>query len=69
MTPGAANVGQIEQPVIPYVFPMSAAAFLGVDMPTVGVGEVVYPVLTSTLSVEALAENAAGTETTGRIFQ
>ena len=26
-----------------------AAAFLGVDMPTVGVGEAVYPVLTATL--------------------
>ena len=65
VTPGAANVGQNEMPVVPYVFPMSAAAFLGVDMPSVGVGEVVYPVLTATLSVEALAENAAGTETTG----
>ena len=69
VTPGATNVGQVEQPVIPYVFPQSAAAFLGVDMPTVGVGEVVYPVLTATLSVEALAEATAGTETTGRIFQ
>ena len=65
VTPGAANVGQTEMPVVPYVFPMSAAAFLGVDMPTVGVGEVVYPVLSSVLSVEALAENAAGSETTG----
>ena len=65
VTPGATNVGQMEEPVIPYVFPQSAAAFLGVDMPTVGVGEHVYPVLTSTLSVEALAENAAGSETTG----
>ena len=65
VTPGATNVGQVEQPVIPYVFPQSAAAFLGVDMPTVGVGEVVYPVLTSTLTAEALAENAAGTETDG----
>ena len=65
VTPGATNVGQVQQPVIPAVFPQSAAAFLGVDQPTVGVGEVVYPVLTSTLSVEALAENAGGTETTG----
>ena len=65
VTPGATNVGQVQQPVVPYVFPQSAAAFLGVDMPTVGVGEVVYPVLTATLSVEALAENASGTETTG----
>ena len=65
VTPGAANVGQTEMPVVPYVFPMAAASYLGVDMPTVGVGETVYPVLTATLSVEALAENAAGTETTG----
>ena len=65
VTPAPANVGQNQQPIIPYVFPQSAAAWLGVDMPTVGVGEVVYPVLTSTLSVEALDENAAGTETTG----
>ncbi len=65
VTPGATNVGQNEMPVVPYVFPMAAASFLGVDMPTVGVGETVYPVLTATLSVEALAENAAGTETTG----
>ncbi len=65
VTPGATNVGQMEEPVIPYVFPQAAAAFLGVSMPTVGVGEHVYPVLTATLGVEALAENAAGTETTG----
>ena len=65
VTPGATNVGQNEMPVINYVFPQSAASFLGVTMPSVGVGEVVYPVLTATLSVEALAENAAGTETTG----
>ena len=65
VTPGATNVGQNQQPIIPYVFPQSAAAFLGVDMPSVGVGEAVFPVLTSTLSVEALAENGGGTETTG----
>ena len=32
--------------IVPWVFPDSVAAFLGVDMPTVGVGEAVYPVLT-----------------------
>ena len=65
VTPGAGEVGQNQQPIRAYVFPDSVAAFLGVDMPVVGVGEAVFPVLTSTLSVEALAENAAGTETTG----
>ena len=51
--------------IIPYVFPMACATFLDVDMPTVGVGEAVYPVLTSTLAVHTPAENAAATETTG----
>ena len=65
VTPAPTNVGQQQQSIVPYVFPQAAATFLGVDMPSVPVGEVVYPVLTSTLSAEALAENAAGTETTG----
>ena len=65
VTPAPSDVGTNQQPIIDYVFPMACAAFLGVDMPTVGVGEAVFPVLTSVTSVEALAENAAGTETTG----
>ena len=65
VTPGAANVGQNQQPVIPYIFPQSAAAFLGVDMPTVPVGDAVFPVLTGTLTVGTPAENAAQAETTG----
>ena len=65
VTPAPSDVGTNQQPVIDYVFPMACAAFLGVDMPTVGVGEAVFPVLTSKTSVEALAENAAGTETDG----
>ena len=43
VTPGATNVGQNQQAVISYVFPQSAAAFLGVSMPTVPVGEAVFP--------------------------
>ena len=62
VTPGATNVGQTQQPIVPYVFPMSSAAFLGVDMPTVGVGEPVFPVLTSELTVGTPAENAAQAE-------
>ena len=65
VTPAPGNVGQQQQSIIPYVFPDSAAAFLMVSMPTVGVGEVVYPVLTSTLTVGTPAENAAQAETTG----
>ena len=65
VTPAPTNVGQNMASIIPYVFPMAAATFLDVDMPTVGVGEAVYPVLTSTLAVHTPAENAAATETTG----
>ena len=65
VTPGATNVAQDQQPIIPYVFPQSVAAFLGIDMPTVGVGDAVFPVLTSTLDVHSPAENAAAAETTG----
>ena len=65
VTPAPGNVGQEQQTIVPYVFPQSAASFLGVDMPTVGVGEQVFPVLTAELSVGAPAENAAQAETTG----
>ena len=65
VTPAPGQVGQDLHPIIPYVFPMSAAAFLGVDMPSVPVGDAVYPVLTATLSVGSPAENAAQAETTG----
>ena len=47
------------------MFPQSAASFLGVEMPTVGVGDAIYPVLTSTLAVGTPAENADQDETTG----
>ena len=44
---------------------MSVGAFLGVDMPTVPVGDAVFPVLTSKLTVTAAAENGTAPETTG----
>ena len=69
MTPAPSNVGQTAQEIVPYVFPQSAAAFLGVDMPTVGVGESVWPVLSGTLDVHYPAENAAAAETTAHSRQ
>ena len=65
VTPAPGNVGQTQMAIVPYVFPQSAAAFLGIDMPTVGVGEAVFPVLTSSLTVGTPAENDAQSETTG----
>ena len=65
VTPAPANVGQNLASIIPGVFPQSAAAFLGVDMPTVAVGEAVYPVLTKNAEVKTPAENADAADTTG----
>ena len=65
VTPAPGNVGQDQQSIVPYVFPMSAASFLGISMPTVPVGEAVFPVLTSELTVGTPAENAEQAETTG----
>ena len=65
VTGAPTNVGQNQQAIVPYVFPQSVAAYLGIDMPTVGVGEAVFPVLTSELTVGTPAENAAAAETTG----
>ena len=65
VTPAPANVGQDQSDIIPGVFPMGCAAFLGVDMPTVGDGEKVYPVLTKNAEAKTPAENADADETTG----
>ena len=51
VTPAPSDVGATQAPIIPAVFPGSVAAFLGVDMPSVAVGDAVYPVLTSRATV------------------
>ena len=63
--PAPANVAQNQSEIIAAVFPASCAAFLGIDQPTVGTGESVYPVLSTSASVHTPAENAAAAETTG----
>ena len=63
VTPAPGNVGQTQSEIIPGVFPMSCAAFLGVDMPTVPVGDSVFPVLTTNAVVGVPAENAIPTGT------
>ena len=41
------DVGATQDSIIPYVFPQSAGVWLGIDMPTVGVGEHVFPIITT----------------------
>ena len=65
VTPAPGQVAQLQQPIIPYVFPMAVASFMGIDQPIVGVGDAVFPILTSALAVRTPAENADADETTG----
>ena len=65
VTPAPADVGATQAAIVPAVFPASCAAFLGVDMPTVGVGEAVFPVLTTSADVNVPAENIESAETAG----
>ena len=60
--PSTVNAMQNES--LRYVFPMSQSAFLGVSQSTVGVGDAIYPVLTSDLTVETPDKSVAGSETT-----
>ena len=65
VTPAPGDVGTNQAAIIPAVFPQSCAAFLGIDMPTVAVGEAVFPVLTTSADVNVPAENAESDETAG----
>ena len=65
VTSAPGQVAQNQAAIIPGVFPQSCASFLSIDIPTVGVGEAVFPVLTTNAAVHTPAENAAAAETTG----
>ena len=51
VTPVPADTSQTQAAILHPVFGMSNAAFIGVDMPTVAVGDAVYPVLTTRATV------------------
>ena len=59
VTPAPGQVDQNQQAIVPMVFPASVAGFLGIPMPTVPVGDAVYPVLTAGASPQTPNENAA----------
>ena len=65
VTPAPGDVGTNQAPIVPGVFPQSCGAWLGVDMPTVAVGEAIFPVLETNATVHTPAENGAAAETTG----
>ena len=47
VTPSVTNVGTVEQPVELPVFAAGVGAWLSIDRPTVAMGDVVYPILTT----------------------
>ena len=61
------DVAAMENQSLDYVFPMSVASFLGIDQPTVPVGDSVWPVITTPPMVAAPAEGATVAETDGII--
>ena len=65
VTPAPADTGQTQNQIEGYVFPQSAAAFLGIPSPIVPTTAVSFPVLTSDPEAGTPAENAAQAETTG----
>lgn len=65
VTPAPAAVQQTQHEIIPAVFPRSAATFMGVYQPTVGVGDATFPVLTQSATPGTPAKTAAQAETTG----
>ena len=62
-----ATVGTQQQSIIQRVFADSASAFLGVEMPTVGVGQALYPIITTGTTAEQLAKDEAVTGTAATI--
>ena len=65
-TPAPTDTGASQQPILQPVFATGDAAFLGVSMPTVPVGDAVYPVLTTRPTVGGPhKDSTAVAETTG----
>ena len=67
VTPSPATVGQTLAPTVPTLFDQSVAAWLGIEMPTVGGGTPGYPVVSANLTGGMKAKSAAAAETEGAI--
>ena len=65
ITPAPATTDESLAPIVPAIFDRSAAAWLGIEMPTVGTGDAGYPVLSTSLTGAPLAKSAEAAETAG----
>ena len=66
ITPGPAVKGML-QPTVPFVFERSAAASLGIMMPTVPMGQVQIPKITTAPPADTLAKDAAAPATAAAV--
>ena len=64
-TPAPATVATNLSTITPVLFQRSAAAWLGIDMPSVGTGDAGYPVVGTSLTGGPKAKSAAADETEG----
>ena len=67
VTPAPSTTDQNVQRVVPALFDRSVAAWLGVDMPTVGAGVPAYPVLSTGLGAAPKAKAGAAQEDEGAL--
>ena len=65
VTPAPSTVNRNLGSIVPALFQRSAAAWLGIDMPTVGVGDQGYPVLGTSVTAGVKAKSAAAAESAG----
>ena len=65
VTPAPATTDESLAPIVPAVFDRSAASWLGIEMPTVPVGDAGYPVLSTSLTGGAVAKSAEAARTAG----
>ena len=66
ITPGPAVKGML-QPVVPFVFERSAAASLGISMPSVPSGQVQIPKITTAVPADTLAKDGAAPATAAAV--
>ena len=66
ITAGPAVDGPL-RPIVPYIFERSAAASLGINMPSVGAGQTQIPKVTTAVPADTLAKDAAAPATAAAV--
>ena len=65
VTPSPTTADENLAPIVPAIFDRSAAAWLGIEMPTVGTGDAGYPILSTSVTGGPKAKSAEADESAG----